>query len=143
MVMYMNKEWIRDVLFVIVSFILLVLEFVFLLFGDYDLYNSKIYSYELVQTAFIFLCYGFPIAIVVAMNRLFGGKRNYQRKIKNLFILIGVVVASTIVYVATIYKTDDNFDGMFAILYCIWIIICCIALTAYYLYQSKKSKFKS
>ncbi len=142
MVMYMNKEWIRPILFFIVSFVLLVLELVFLLFVGNDLY-SRVYNYELGRRALLCLYGGFPIAIVATMNRLFEGEKNYHRKAKNLYVLIGIFVVLTIVYNATIWKTDYNFDGMVAIIYCIWLIICNSALIAYYLNQSKKFKLKS
>lgn len=141
--MYMKKEWVRVILFVSVSFALLVSEFAYLLFGGNGLYNSKIYSYGLVQTAVILLSYSFPIVIVAAVNRLLEGKSNYRRKLKNIFILIGVVVASAMIYITTIWKTDNSVEGTFAIVYCTWIIICGIVLTAYYILQSKKFKLRN
>lgn len=140
--MYMNKEWIRSVLFFIVSFILLVLEVVFLLFIGGDLY-SYICNCELGKLVLLCLYGGFPIAIVATMNRLFEGEKNYHRKAKNLYVLTGVFIVSTIVYNATIWKTDYNFDGMLAIIYCIWLILCNSALIAYYLNRLKKFKLKS
>lgn len=132
----MKNSFIRHMVAVVISFVLIITEFVFLLTVGSDFYNF-IYNYDVLKSIVLLFYGGFPLITIAITNRIFEGIGRYKYKLKNNIALVSMVVAFTIIYNVITWNNDFECNGFSLLIFCIWFLLCCLGMSLYYWVKSR------
>ena len=132
--MNIMKAFIKNLSVSILTILLIIAEFIFIITLGSDFYNL-IYNYSVFKTVTLIMYALFPFATISLINILC---KNLKQKLINNICLSCALVVLTAIYNIKTVDNDVNFNGFFLIMYCIWILVCCFVLSILYFRKARK-----
>ena len=127
---------------VIMISLLTIIFWIELLVSTCGILNDIFNNHTIIKNIILFIYYAFPLLILILDNHYIA--RSGPKKVVLSNIVVGGSLAVLTLLLVMILPSDFDsaVNGVFAVIYCAWILLGCILLSLYYLIRYRKASNK-